>query len=102
MGGYDDTPQQMAEHILEFASSNFLNLAGGCCGSTPDHIRCVAVPMMCCSSAGSTPPIAHHVALIFHPVCVRPRRETEPLKLCPIQLFGFQVVLYVFCPKLLL
>ncbi len=39
MGGYDDTPALMAEQILDFANNNFLNLAGGCCGSTPDHIR---------------------------------------------------------------
>jgi 5-methyltetrahydrofolate--homocysteine methyltransferase len=42
MGGYDMTPDQMAEHIEEWASSGFLNIVGGCCGSTPDHIRAIA------------------------------------------------------------
>ncbi len=38
-GEYDETPQHMAEIIGEFASSGFVNLIGGCCGTTPDHIR---------------------------------------------------------------
>ncbi|MBK1645953.1 5-methyltetrahydrofolate--homocysteine methyltransferase [Thiocapsa imhoffii] len=42
MGGYDMTPHQMAEHIAEWATSGFLNIVGGCCGSTPEHIRAIA------------------------------------------------------------
>jgi 5-methyltetrahydrofolate--homocysteine methyltransferase len=42
MGGYDMTPDQMAEQIEEWAGSGFLNIIGGCCGSTPDHIRAIA------------------------------------------------------------
>lgn len=42
MGGYDMTPEQMAEQIEEWATSGFLNIIGGCCGSTPDHIRAIA------------------------------------------------------------
>lgn len=42
MGGYDDTPEQMAEYLTDFAAAGILNLAGGCCGSTPPHIRAVA------------------------------------------------------------
>ncbi|MCH8070427.1 MAG: methionine synthase [Proteobacteria bacterium] len=38
-GEYDETPQHMAEIIGEFARSGFVNLVGGCCGTTPDHIR---------------------------------------------------------------
>ena len=38
-GEYDETPQHMAEIIGEFASSGFVNLVGGCCGTTPEHIR---------------------------------------------------------------
>jgi len=37
-GGYDETPEMMAEALEEFARSGFLNIAGGCCGTTPDHI----------------------------------------------------------------
>jgi 5-methyltetrahydrofolate--homocysteine methyltransferase len=38
-GEYDETPQQMADVISEFAESGLVNLVGGCCGTTPDHIR---------------------------------------------------------------
>jgi 5-methyltetrahydrofolate--homocysteine methyltransferase len=41
LGGYDDTPEHMAEHIGEWARSGFVNLVGGCCGTTPDHIRAI-------------------------------------------------------------
>ncbi|MFN0060139.1 MAG: methionine synthase [Planctomycetota bacterium] len=39
MGDYDDTPCHMAEVLGEFAQSGFLNIVGGCCGTTPEHIR---------------------------------------------------------------
>ncbi|GAA0586419.1 methionine synthase [Rhizomicrobium electricum] len=41
-GGYDDTPQQMAEKIGEFARSGLVNIVGGCCGTTPKHIAAFA------------------------------------------------------------
>ncbi|MDM8559892.1 methionine synthase [Candidatus Parabeggiatoa sp. HSG14] len=40
-GGYDKTPEAMATEIAEWAQSGFLNIVGGCCGSTPDHIRAI-------------------------------------------------------------
>ncbi|MEN9795814.1 MAG: hypothetical protein RLZZ150_791, partial [Bacteroidota bacterium] len=42
MGGYDETPDYMAEQAREYASAGFLNILGGCCGTTPDHIRAMA------------------------------------------------------------
>ncbi len=42
MGGFDDTPEFMAEHISEWADNGWLNIIGGCCGTTPDHIRAIA------------------------------------------------------------
>ena len=41
-GEYDDTPEFMAKVLGEFARSGFLNVVGGCCGTTPDHIRAIA------------------------------------------------------------
>jgi len=41
-GGYDDTADYMAGHLREFATSGFVNLVGGCCGTTPDHIAAIA------------------------------------------------------------
>ncbi len=40
--GYDETPEETAEFIREFAESGFINLAGGCCGTTPAHIKAIA------------------------------------------------------------
>ncbi len=39
---YDETPEQMAATIGEFASSGLVNFVGGCCGTTPAHIRAIA------------------------------------------------------------
>ena len=41
-GGYDLDPEAMAATIAEFAQSGLLNIVGGCCGTTPDHIRAIA------------------------------------------------------------
>ncbi|MEE8636444.1 MAG: methionine synthase, partial [Acidiferrobacterales bacterium] len=41
-GGYDDTPEHMAAVLGEFAQAGLLNLAGGCCGTTPEHIRAIS------------------------------------------------------------
>lgn len=41
-GEYDETPEQMATEIGEWAKSGFLNIVGGCCGTTPAHIRAIA------------------------------------------------------------
>ena len=41
-GGYDETPADMAGVLGEFAAAGFLNMVGGCCGSTPAHITAIA------------------------------------------------------------
>ena len=41
-GEYDESPDDMREEFGEFAQRGFLNLAGGCCGTTPDHIRAIS------------------------------------------------------------
>jgi 5-methyltetrahydrofolate--homocysteine methyltransferase len=40
--GYDETPEYTSGLLREFAESGFLNIVGGCCGTTPDHIRAIA------------------------------------------------------------
>ena len=49
-GEYDEAPDQTAAIVREFAESGLLNLLGGCCGTTPDHIRAMAAAV-----AGVTP-----------------------------------------------
>ncbi|CAK9888921.1 MULTISPECIES: methionine synthase [Pseudomonas] len=41
-GEYDETPAEMAVVVEEFAASGFLNIIGGCCGTTPGHIQAIA------------------------------------------------------------
>ncbi|CAF0744249.1 unnamed protein product [Adineta ricciae] len=41
-GEYDETPESMASQIGEWARDGLLNIVGGCCGSTPDHIKAIA------------------------------------------------------------
>jgi 5-methyltetrahydrofolate--homocysteine methyltransferase len=41
-GGYDETPAEMAAALAEFAANGWVNLLGGCCGSTPAHIKAIA------------------------------------------------------------
>lgn len=42
MGEYDESPDTMAATIREFGEAGFLNIVGGCCGTTPEHIRAIA------------------------------------------------------------
>ena len=42
MGGYDQTPEVMAEQVKVMASRGLVNIVGGCCGTTPDHIKAIA------------------------------------------------------------
>ena len=45
LGQYDLGPEEMAAQINEWASEGFLNIVGGCCGTTPEHIRAIAEAM---------------------------------------------------------
>jgi 5-methyltetrahydrofolate--homocysteine methyltransferase len=49
-GHYDEGPETMAALIGEFSASGIVNIVGGCCGTTPDHIRAIAAAV-----AGKTP-----------------------------------------------
>ena len=40
-GEYDQSPEAMADWMYDFASSGFVNIVGGCCGSTPEHIAAI-------------------------------------------------------------
>jgi len=57
MGGYDQSPEEMAAQVREMAAQGLVNIVGGCCGTTPDHIRAIAeaidglAPRAVCSAA---------------------------------------------------
>ncbi|QRZ13788.1 methionine synthase [Paracoccus methylovorus] len=42
MGQYDETPEEMAAQVADFAREGLVNVVGGCCGSTPEHIAAIA------------------------------------------------------------
>ena len=42
LGEYDETPKQMAEKLKEWAEHGLINFVGGCCGTTPEHIKAIA------------------------------------------------------------
>jgi 5-methyltetrahydrofolate--homocysteine methyltransferase len=41
-GAYDETPEQMGAQIESYMKRNLINIVGGCCGTTPEHIRVIA------------------------------------------------------------
>jgi 5-methyltetrahydrofolate--homocysteine methyltransferase len=41
-GGYDETPEQLADEIASWAERGIVNIVGGCCGTSPEHIRAIA------------------------------------------------------------
>ncbi|SKB82138.1 5-methyltetrahydrofolate--homocysteine methyltransferase [Soonwooa buanensis] len=41
-GQYDETPEQMAAQVKEYVDKNLINIIGGCCGTTPPHIKAIA------------------------------------------------------------
>lgn len=42
MGDYDQSPEEMQQYLRDFLSAGIVNIVGGCCGTTPDHIRALA------------------------------------------------------------
>ena len=53
--GYDETPEVTASLLEEFAKSGLVNMVGGCCGTTPDHLRAVVHSLKRYRSKGSSP-----------------------------------------------
>src|SRR5688572_27467353 len=62
-GQYEDTPESMAREIGDWARAGWLNLAGGCCGTTPEHIQAMADALAgVAPRARSSPPVALRLA----------------------------------------
>ncbi|SFJ58189.1 methionine synthase [Thermoflavimicrobium dichotomicum] len=75
-GNYLETPQALAQKLADFADAGWLNMAGGCCGTTPDHIRAIAEVMK-----GKKPrqPVTEHLPAVsgIEPVYLEP--DNRPL-----------------------
>ena len=61
-GAYDQGPEDMATILREFALSGWVNIVGGCCGTTPEHIRAI-VDALCAVPPRSVPSIPRHCRL---------------------------------------
>jgi 5-methyltetrahydrofolate--homocysteine methyltransferase len=75
-GGYDESPEAMAKEIEEWARSGFLNIVGGCCGTTPAHIQAIG------DAVAKHPPRA---VPVIEPQCRL--SGLEPLNIGPESLF---------------
>ena len=76
-GQYDETPAETAALVKDFAESGFVNIIGGCCGTTPDHIRAIAqaVAGLPPRQAGHGAPAPHdHLTTLsgLEPLVIRP------------------------------
>ncbi len=72
LGEYREAPEETAAHLGEWARAGLLNLVGGCCGTTPEHIRAIAAAV-----AGLPPrPVPRHAPRLWlsglEPLEVRP------------------------------
>lgn len=71
-GEYDDTPEDLASQIGEFARAGLVNIVGGCCGTTPEHIKAIStavagVPPRKIPQVPEYPRLAGLEPLTFHP-----------------------------------
>ncbi len=61
-GGYDETPEKMASTLGEYADSGLVNIVGGCCGTTPEHIEAIR-ERLASVSPRQVPAVAPHLRL---------------------------------------
>ncbi|XP_062383088.1 methionine synthase [Sardina pilchardus] len=63
-GGYDETPELTSAHLKEFATGGLVNVIGGCCGTTPAHIRAIAEGVRHCQPRVPAPNVFHDYLLL--------------------------------------
>mgnify|MGYP002621857640 CR=1 FL=1 len=67
-GHYHETPESLARKLAAFAEAGWINIAGGCCGTTPDHIRAIAETMKRYkprAARGSHPPAVSGIETVY-------------------------------------
>jgi 5-methyltetrahydrofolate--homocysteine methyltransferase len=71
-GGFDETPETMARHLGEWARAGLVNVVGGCCGTTPAHIRAIAEAVLGVPPR-EPPEVPRHTRLCgLDPLVIRP------------------------------
>jgi len=81
MGTYDQTPREFAEQVMEFVDEGLVNIVGGCCGTTPDFIACLANAL----GTDSAKRLAHIDAEQENPI------GTEPLEVSTLPQSTFKL-----------
>lgn len=71
-GEYDQGPEEMRNYIREFASSGLVNMIGGCCGTTPDHIKLMAEAVEGLTPRRRTPRPGYAMLSGLEPLIIRP------------------------------
>jgi 5-methyltetrahydrofolate--homocysteine methyltransferase len=71
-GEYDQSPEAMKVYIEEFAKSGLVNIVGGCCGTTPDHIRAIAEAIAGVSPRKVAEPPVYTMLSGLEPLIIRP------------------------------
>ncbi len=71
-GGFDETPDIMAEDLGEFAANGWLNIVGGCCGTTPAHITAIADAVRDCKPRVPSRPEPYTRLSGLEPLTIRP------------------------------
>jgi 5-methyltetrahydrofolate--homocysteine methyltransferase len=71
-GGFDETPEIMSADLREFAENGWLNLVGGCCGSTPAHIEAIAAAVAGCDPRMPVTPAPYTRLSGLEAVTIRP------------------------------
>ncbi|HEX4822997.1 MAG TPA: methionine synthase [Candidatus Polarisedimenticolaceae bacterium] len=72
LGGYDETPAQMAATLAEFAREGWVNAVGGCCGTTPAYIEAIAHAVGGLRPHKPVAPVAFTYLSGFEPLSIRP------------------------------
>jgi 5-methyltetrahydrofolate--homocysteine methyltransferase len=72
MGEYNETPEFMAEQFRDYANAGFVNIVGGCCGTTPRHIKAIAEAAQECTPREIPEPEPYLRLSGLEPLVVRP------------------------------
>ncbi len=70
-GEYDQSPEEMQKFIRDFAESGFVNIVGGCCGTTPDHIRAMSEAVKGLKPRKAAKPTGYSMYAGLEPLIVR-------------------------------
>ncbi|MCB0390518.1 MAG: methionine synthase [Bdellovibrionales bacterium] len=73
--GYDEEPQDTANALLDYAKSGYLNLVGGCCGTTPEHIKAIVETLKQEKPRGIKDPVATTKVSGLEPLVLKAKGE---------------------------